>query len=235
MSLMINANIDDLYQIICSKKFIYKIYLLEDKSHIKKINEHTYIFKRKYNHKDINQIKDIVSVPEHIINLINTNLSAFDIGMETKQEVIQKKDDSFIIKYTSVMKEPDYIYKLLGNTKIILYVQFNINKKDKNLTVVHFNKKFLNAYEDEDDSNIINTSDNDIITHVEQQNNKLHIDENIIKITETFLGHHFVHNIIIPTINNIYDLSFMVLQDIYIKRLTKYMLKNNIEVYKKKF
>lgn len=234
MSLIIDTNISDIYDIICSKSFIYKIYLLQDKSDIKKLNDNSFIFRRKYNHSDINKINDIVPIPEHLINLIKTNLSNFDIIIETKQTIIKKTEDSFIVKYSSILKEPDYIYKIIGDAKIILYVQFNINKNDNNLTVIHFNKKLVNANQEDDDTLLLDMSNNDITTFIEQNDNKLNIDENIIRLTETLLGHHFVHNIIIPTINNIYEFSFSVLQDIYTKRFTKYMLKKNIDVYKKK-
>ncbi len=235
MSLMIHANISNIYDIVCSKSFITKIYLLEDKSAIKKLDENKYLFRRKYNHTDIKKLEDVVEIPEHINNLIQTNLSNFDVWMETTQQIIQKSDTSFIVKYSTILKEPDYIYKIIGDTKIILYVQFNINKNDENMTVVHFVKKLLNTYENDDDSMLLlDASQNDIITHVEQYNNTLKIDENIIRLSETFLGHNLVHNIIIPTINNIYDLSFSVLQDIYTKRLIKYMLRKKIDIYKKK-
>lgn len=232
MSLMINLEIDKIHEIVCSKSFISKIYLIQDKSTItnkgKKI-----VFRRPYTSHDLDKLEGVIHIPENISNIIENKLKNVNIVMETEQEIIKHTDKCIIVKYSSVLKEPEYINKIVGNIKIILYVQFQINKNNNKMCVVHFSKKLLNNGDIDDDSVIIDTSCNDIITNKYQQKD-LKINENIINLTEQFLGHSMVHDIIIPTINNVYHSSFDAMQDIYISRFIKYMSKKNIDIYKKK-
>jgi hypothetical protein len=233
MSLMVHAKLKDVYNIVCTRHFIYKIFLLQDKSGINKECNENILFKRTYNHNDLNMVSDMIEIPGNLMNIIQTNLHNIDIIFDSKHEIIKNTDTSFVVKYTSILKEPNYIYQILGETKIILYVQFTVNKNDHNMTVIHFNKKLVNAYESDDDSVIINAANNDIITNIYQQNT-LQMNESIISLSEALLGHNFIHNFVIPTINSIFNMSFSVLQDVYTVRFIKYMSKKNIEIYKKK-
>ena len=231
---MVHMPLSNIYDIVCSKHFIQKIYIIQDKSNIKKYDdENKIVFKRIYNYKDLNNLNHVLEVPQNITSIIETNLSSLDIVFETVHEVIKKSDTNFIIKYTSILREPSYVHQILGDTKIILYAQFTMNKNDPNMTVIHFNKKLVNASEVDDDDLILNAGHNDIITNIYQQDT-LHINEHILNMSETFLGYKLVHEIIIPTINTVFKTSFDVLQDIYVLRFIKYMSKKNIEIYKKK-
>ncbi len=233
MSLMIHANISDIYDMVCSKKFISKIFAIEDKSSLKKYDGgKKFTFDRPYNYKDLYSIESI-QVPDNFTSMIENNLQYVELMMHTEHQIIKHTDTAFIVKYTSILNKPDYIYGILKNTKIILYVQFTVNTRDPMMTVVHYNKKLLNAGEEDDDSLIIDASHNDIITNIYQQDT-LRINESIINISETFLGHNFVHDFCIPFINNIFNTSFTILQDVYTLRMMKYMSKKNIEIYKKK-
>jgi len=170
---MVHAKLKDVYNIVCSRHFIYKIFLLQDKYSIHKENNENILFKRTYNHNDLNMVSDMIEIPDNLLSIIQTNLQNIDIIFDSKHEVIKNCDTSFVVKYTSILKDPSYIYQILGETKIILYVQFTVNKNDPNMTVIHFNKKLVNSYEPDDDSVIINASNNDIITNIYQQNTLL--------------------------------------------------------------
>jgi hypothetical protein len=207
--------------------------MIQDKSSIRKESDDKIYYRRVYNHKDLNAVNSIIDIPDNFVNIIHTNLNNIDVTFDSSHEVIKNTDTNFIIKYTSILKEPMYIQQLMSNTKIILYVQFTTNKNDPNMTVVHFNKKLVNAQETDDDDVIINASQNDIITNIYQQNT-LRINDNIIRFSETILGHSLVHDFIIPTINSVFNMSFSILQDVYTVRFIKYMTKKNIELYKKK-
>jgi hypothetical protein len=230
---MIHAKMSEIYEMVCSKKFIIKVFAIDDKNNIKKYeNGKKITFDRPYNYKDLYAIESI-KVPDNFTTMIENNLNNVELYMYTEHEIIKHTDTSFIVKYTSILKKPDYINAMLKNTKIILYVQFKTNTRDPNMTVVHYNKKLLNADEEDNDSLIIDASNNDIITNIYQQET-LKINESIISISETFLGHNFVHDFCIPFINNIFNTSFSILQDVYTVRMMKYMSKKNIEIYKKK-
>jgi len=233
MSLMVHAKLKDVYDIVCSKHFIYKIFMIQDKSSVRKESDDKIYYRRIYNHKDLNAVNNIIDIPDNFVNIIHTNLNNIDIAFDSCHEVIKNTDTNFVIKYTSILKEPTYIHQLMSSTKIILYVQFTTNKNDPNMTVIHFNKKLVNAEEPDDDEVIINASQNDIITNIYQQDT-LRINENIIRFSETILGHGLVHDFIIPTINSVFNMSFSILQDVYTVRFIKYMAKKKIELYKKK-
>lgn len=233
MSLMLHLPLDNVYNIVCSRAFVAKIFLLPDKSSVKKHEGGKRInFHRIYNYKDLYNIENI-TVPDNFTSLIETNLQNIDLIMESEHKIIKKTDTSFVIKYTSILTKPDYLYSILGDTKIILYVQFTQNTKDKEMTVVHFNKKLVNANEPDDDDAIINAENHDVITNIYQQDT-LQINSSILSLSETLLGYNFVHDFIIPFINNIFNTSFGILKDVYVVRFIKYMSKKNIEIYKKK-
>jgi hypothetical protein len=98
---------------------------------------------------------------------------------------------------------------------------------------VHFNKKLVNANEQDDDEVIIDADNSDVISNIYQQDT-LQINSSIVSISETLLGYNLVHDFVIPFINNIFNTSFGILKDVYILRFIKYMSKKNIEIYKKK-
>lgn len=233
MSVIVSLPLNSVYEMVCSKKYISKIFLLEDKNVIKKYdNGKKIVFNRPYDHSDLHRL-DAVKVPDNFTSLIETNLANVKLEMETVHEIIKQTDNCFIIKYTSILKKPDYVQHILRNTKIILYAQFTVNTKDPKMTVIHFNKKLVNANCEDDDTCIINTDHNDIISNVYQQD-KLQINEGLVSIAETLLGYNFVHDFVIPFINSIFNTTFSILQDIYVVRFIKYVSKKGIDVYKKK-
>jgi hypothetical protein len=233
MSIIVNLPLMDVYEMVCSKSFISKIFLLESKHSIKKMdNGRKIIFSRPYDHSDLHKLES-VKVPDDVTRLIENNLRNVKVEMDTEHEVIKHNEHCFIIKYTSILSKPDYVHHILGNTKIILYAQFTENTKDKKLTVIHFTKKLVNANDIDDDNCIINADNTDIITNVYNQET-LKINEGVISIAETLLGYNFVHDFVIPFINSIFNTAFSILQDIYVLRFIKYVSKRGIEVYKKK-
>lgn len=233
MSLIVKTNIEKLYEFVCSKKCITKLFMIRDTDTIKKYDDgKKIVFQRVYNHTDLHLIKTI-EIPKNVIELIENNLSKVEILLETTHEIIKQTDDCFIVKYSSVILKPEYLQTIVGKTKIILYVQFKVNTNNPNYTVIHYNKKLLNSNDVDDDSLIIDSSQNDIITNIYQQE-KLHINENILALSEAILGHKFMHEFVLPMIDSLFVTAFSILQDVYSLRLIKYMSKKNIDVYKKK-
>lgn len=230
MSLLIHASIDDIHKMVCTKGFLTKMYLLKDKNEVKRIKDtESMKFKRRYTHDDIENIQQL---PPNISSIIHTNLSSIEILMETIHEVLVRTADTLVIKYTSVLAEPEYVRNILGNTKIILYVRFSKNRNDENLSIVSFIKKIVNANDIDDDSAVIDSNNNDIVSNV-FQDNVLKIDSNIVGFVEMFTGHDVMHTFILPTVNNIFNTTFDAIQEIYTKRFVKYVTKKKIEIYKK--
>lgn len=230
MSLLIHANINDIKSIVCSKAFIAKMYLLENKNDIKRVKGTERIeFRRTYSHNDIENIKQL---PPNISSIIHANLSSIEIVMHTTHEVIKHTESNLVIKYTSILAEPEYVCSILGRTKIILYVQFSKNRNDENLSVVSFIKKIVNQNDTDDDTAVLDAGNNDIVSNV-FQDNVLKIDANIIGFAEMFIGHDVLHSFLLPTVNNVFNTTFDAIQDIYTKRFIKYMTKKKIDIYKK--
>jgi len=89
MSLIVHSKLDELYQHICSKKFISKIFLLENKNNIQKMdNGKKILFNRIYNYKDLHNIETI-SVPDNVTSLIETNMQNIQIIMEKRKEYLK--------------------------------------------------------------------------------------------------------------------------------------------------
>lgn len=229
MSLIINRKIDELYKIVCSKKFLTKTFLLPDDTVFNK-NDKQISFERIYTHVDLKQLS---AVPDNILSFVETHAKNIQITASTNHNIIKHTDKCFIVKYITILKKPDYIHSILKDTKIILYVQFKVNINDPSMTVVHFNKKLVNYNEVDDDNLVINAEENDVITNIYQQDT-LVISPSLIIVAETFLGNSLVHDFIIPFINDIYNMAFSVMQDIYTNRMVKYLTKKGIDIYKKK-
>ena len=233
MSLIVNMKLDQAYEMVCSRKFIHKLFLTDDKASIKKYDNGKRItFLRQYDHKDIKNI-DGVEIPENFTEFIEKNMKHLHIIMHTEHQIIKHTDKCFIVKYTSILQKPEYIHSILGDTKIILYTQYTTNINDPNMTVIHFNKKLINAGDEDDDTCIIDADHDDVITHIYQQDT-LKIDKSLISISETLLGHNLVHDFVIPFINNVFNTSFDFIQDVYTSRLIKFVTKKGIDIYKKK-
>ena len=233
MSLIIHQRLEDVYDLVCSKKFLKKIYLLDDNANFKKSDDGKKItFERMYSYKDLNKL-EAVEVPDNFVSIIETNLQNIQLWMHSEHEIIKHTDKCFIVKYTSVLKKPEYVEKILRNTRIVLYVQFNTNINDSKMTVIHFNKKLVNTDEEDDDTCIMSADHTDIITNIYQQDT-LNINPNIISLSETFLGNSLVHEFILPFIKSIFNTSFGILQDVYTLRFIKYVSKKGIDIYKKK-
>lgn len=239
MSLIIDIGLDDFKTFLTSTKFLSKIFKT-DKNLIRKDKENDIIvFKQEFNYDIVSEHckklygnkKTIYNdIPDLLVNYIKT----IKIFTETSSKIIKETDDTIIVKYTTVLKEPEYFLTVVGeNTKIILYAQFSKNKNNLSHTNVHLNKKFLNSNDIDDDEIIIDSDNNDIITNIYQQD-KLNINSNILMLSESFLGKEFVNNVALPILNNIFNGLFDYIQEIYIEELSKFLTKKNITIYSKK-
>lgn len=233
MSIIVDATLDTLYENVCSKIFAKKIFSLKDKESIKKYNNgEKMTFDRIYNVQELDSIEDL-TIPNDITQMIESNLGHINVIFSTTQEVIHKASDRFIIKYTSILTKPEFIYSIVGEAKMVLYVQFAKNKNDPDKVTIHWNKKFINVNTEDDDSIIINKSNTDIINNLGEPD-KLIINESLVKLSETFLGKELVQECILPYINKLFNDALAVIENVYLHRLIDFMSKKSIKVYKKK-
>lgn len=229
MSLIIKGKIDDIYDLICSRQSICKLFAISDKSCIRKTQSGKLMeFSRIYDSQDLKIIENL-KIPE----MIGNKLDSYNITMQTEHKIIQRTSSSFIVKYSSILRKPEYLYGMIGDAKIILYAQFTVNPSDKDLVVVHFNEKMVNANEVDSDDLILNVSNNDIISNIYQRG-KLVFNDNIIQLSETIFGKQMLNDVILPFVDTVYNTVFDVVKDVYIKRLMKFISRKGLEIYKKK-
>lgn len=226
MSLIIKADIDDIFKIMTSRSFVSKVFIC-DKSDINKENG-TMFFDTVFTSSDLHAIEN-VKLPA----FFGDHFDGYKVSLVTTHYVIKQEKDCFIIKYTSVLKETDILYKLLGRTMIVLYVSIHVNPIDNSLLTCHINRKLLRYDSVDDDSLILNTNSNDIINNI-YQHDKIEINENIVNVTETLFGKDIVQNSILPFINSLYNTLFDIIIDQYKHQFVKFFTKKKIEIYKKK-
>lgn len=239
MSLIIDIELDNFKTFLTSKKFLSKMFGADKNMINKNKDNDTIVFKQEFNYdvvtehcKKLYGDKNTIynDMPELLVNYIKT----IKIFTETVCKFIKETDDMIIVKYTTVLKEPEYFLTVVGeNTKIILYAQFSKNKNNPSHTNVHLNKKFLNSNDIDNDDVIIDSNNNDIITNIYQQE-ELNINGNILMLSESFLGKEFVNNVALPIINNIFNSLFDYIQETYIGELGKFLTKKKITIYSKK-
>lgn len=226
MSLIIKADINEIFKTMSSRSFVGKVFICK---------------KSDVQHDGDTMFFDTIFTSSHLHAIEGMKLPAFfgdrfdgyTVSLVTTHYVIKHTEDCFIIKYTSVLKETDILYKLIGKTMIVLYVSMHINPLDNSLLTCHINRKLLHNNSEDDDSLILNTSANDIMNNI-YQHDKVKINENIVNVTETLFGKDIVQNSILPFINSLYNTLFDIIIDQYKVQFVKYLTKKHIEVYKKK-
>lgn len=226
MSLIIKANINDIFKSMISKSFVSKVFLC-DKSTVHRDGDVMY-FDTNFTSSDLHAIEGM-KLPA----FFGDRFEGYKVSLITSHYVIKKTDDSFIIKYTSVLKESDILYKLIGKTTIVLYISIHINPQDNTLLTCHMNRKLLKYNEEDDDSIILNTDKIDVMNNLYKYD-KIEINENIVNVTETLFGKDIVQNSILPFINSLYNTMFDLILDQYKVQFIKYFTKKQIELYKKK-
>jgi len=228
-SLIVKENIDNIYNTICSRNFVKYIFDI-DKSVIVKETDENIKFERVFTSKDLVELENL-----RLPSFIGDRFDGFCCTFETFHKILRYDSSSIVVKYTSVLRKPDYLYNLLGETKIILYVTFNVNKKDTSYTTVNINRKLLNSYSniEDDDTLILDNTSNDILTNIYQQD-KIVLQDNIVSLSESLFGKDIFHNVIMVFINTLYNAIFDIIQDTYVHKFIKFFSKKQIEVYKKK-
>jgi len=236
MSIIVETSLDTLYQNVCSKKFIKNLFSMKDKESIKKYHDgKKMVFDRLYNVKELDDIDELkhIKIPEEMTNMLEKHLGHIDIIFSTTHEVIKHDDECIILKYTSILTKPEFIYTIVGSAKLILYVKMLKNKNDASKITIHSIKRFVNVNTIVDDNLILNTENNNILNNI-YEDEKLQINESLIKMSETLLGKELVQECIIPYINKLFSDAITVIQNTYMAKLMRYLSHKDIKIYKKK-
>jgi len=165
--------------------------------------------------------------------MIEKHLGHIDVVFSTTHEVIKHDEEGFVIKYTSILTQPDFIYKIVGCAKLILYVSMTINKQDPNKVTIHWIKRFVNVDTEVDDNLVLDKYNNNIIHNI-YEDEQLKINESLVKMSETFLGRELIQECVIPYINKLFHDALNVIQNTYVTKLMNFLSRKNIKIYKKK-
>lgn len=226
MSLIIKADINDIFKSMTSRSFVSKVFMC-NKSEVHRQGDIMF-FDTTFTGADLHAIESI-KLPA----FFGDRFEQYQVSFVTTHYVIKHTEDSFIVKYTSIPKESDMIYKLIGKTTIVLYISIHVNPLDNSLLTCHINRKLIRYDESDDDSLILNISTNDIMNNIFEYDS-VKINENIVNVTETLFGKNIVQNSIIPFINSLYNALFDLIIEQYKVQFIKYCAKKNIEIYKKR-
>lgn len=236
MSLIIESSLDTLYQVVSSKSFVKAIFSMKDKEGIKKsCDGNKMVFDRLYNVKELENVDELkdIQIPENITTMMEKHLGHINIIFSTTQEIIHSDDNGFLIKYTSILTQPEFIYTIVGSARLILYVRMSVNKNDPEKITIHWIKRFVNVDTEIDDNLVLNMNSNNIIDNV-FEDESLKINESVVKMSETFLGKEMVQECVLPYINKLFQDALNVIQDTYVSKLLQYLSKKHFKIYKKK-
>lgn len=222
MDYLINKNINEIYDVFLSNKFINKVFKSKDIHDIHDIHNNLKIFYKNY---EIDKIKNMPFLIKKFISIDN-------IKIKNIQELIQYEDGNLLkIRYTTYIIEPEYVCKILKNYNFKLLVTYVKYDKDINKSILNFEEIYsdnaLNEnlffnnlcethYETPCESDKCYDSREDSQEDVEEENNSDYNDD--IKITDQIL----VDYIFIPFIKNI---GFDKIKENYIKRIHRYYIK----------
>ena len=215
MNHLINKNINEIYDVFLSNKFINNVFKSKD---IHNINNNLKIFYKNY---EINKIKNIPFLIKKFISIDN-------IKIKNIQELIEYEDGNLLkIRYTTYIIEPEYVCKILKNYNFKLLLTYLKYDKDINKSILNFEEIYSdNALNEnlffnnlcEIHYETLCESDKCYYSkkNIEEKNNSDYNDD--IKITDQIL----VDYIFIPFIKNI---GFDKIKENYIKRIHRYYIK----------
>lgn len=223
---IIKNSCSDMHDIFYSRKFISKIFDIENREDITKSNGNIHI-QKKYN---VNDLQNMFTITPYINENIISKIKHIVFELNVHQSVIVNTDDVLIIKYICSIDKPTYIKSMLADQSTVYYIKFYKNTNNNEYLNMCYYRKFIQSDDIElyNDSDIIN--DNNILNN-NSEYNTIKFNSALLVTASTLLGEDAVNDMIIPFIYKIYD-DFI---DIVInKRIKNYLKHKKIELLKKK-
>lgn len=226
-SLLIESDINTIYKLFSTEKFINKIFIIDsnEKNKVTKEDDDTFIIEKIYSIKDLEKI---CTFSDYINENVIPKVSKMEFYVKIIKKFIHITDNEIIIKYITSIDKPYYIKNIIANQYTIYYVKVSNTEKEGLLSLTYY-RKFVEI----DDHNEINNDsivfDNNLLT-INEENDKIKLNQTLIMSVSALLGKEILDDVIMPFVYTFYD-DFI---NKYVnKRIKKYLTKKKINVYSK--
>jgi len=226
-SLLIESDINTIYKLFSTEKFINKIFIIDsnEKNKLTKEDDDTFIIEKIYSIKDVEKF---CTFSDYINENVIPKVSKMEFYVKIIKKIIHITDNEIIIKYITSIDKPYYIKNIIANQYTIYYVKISNTEKEGLLSLTYY-RKFVEI----DDHNEINNDsivfDNDLLT-INEENDKIKLNQTLIMSVSALLGKEILDDVIMPFVYTFYD-DFI--NKFVNKRIKKYLTKKKINVYSK--
>lgn len=226
-SLLIESDINTIYKLFSTEKFINKIFIIDsnEKNKVTKEDDNTFIIEKIYSIKDVEKF---CTFSDYINENVIPKVSKMEFYVKIIKKFIHITDNEIIIKYITSIDKPYYIKNIIANQYTIYYVKVSNTEKEGLLSLTYY-RKFVEI----DDHNEINNDsivfDNDLLT-INEENDKIKLNQTLIMSVSALLGKEILDDVIMPFVYTFYD-DFI--NKFVNKRIKKYLTKKKINVYSK--
>jgi|UniRef100_A0A6C0JR76 hypothetical protein len=226
-SLLIESDINTIYKIFSTEKFINKIFIIDsnEKNKVTKEDDNTFIIEKIYSIKDVEKF---CTFSDYINENVIPKISNMEFYVKIMKKFIYLNENEIVIKYITSIDKPYYIKNIIANQYTIYYVKIS-NTEKKGLLSLTYYRKFVEI----DDKNELNNDsivfDNDLLT-INEENDKIKLNQTLIISVSALLGKEILDDVIMPFVYTFYD-DFI--NKFVNKRIKKYLTKKKINVYSK--
>lgn len=227
--LLIESDIDTIYKIFSTQKFINKIFAINsnEKNKITKEDDNTFIIDKIYNMKDIEKV---CTFSDYINEKIIPKIEKMEFNVKIIKKIIIHNENQIIIKYITSIDKPYYIKKLISNQYTVYYVKIAKTDDEKMLSLTYY-RKFVQIGDDNqlnNDSIVLDDEKN--IVSEDDDNNNIILNPTLVLSVSTLIGKEILDDVIMPFVYTFYD-DFI--NKFVNKRIKKFLTKKKIIVLSK--
>ena len=226
-SLLIESDINTIYKIFSTEKFINKIFIIDsnEKNKVTKEDDNTFIIEKIYSIKDVEKF---CTFSDYINENVIPKISKMEFYVKIIKKFIHLTENEIVIKYITSIDKPYYIKNMIANQYTIYYVKISNTEKEGILSLTYY-RKFVEIDDETELNNDSIVFDNDLLT-INEENDKIKLNQTLIMSVSALLGKEILDDVIMPFVYTFYD-DFI--NKFVNKRIKKYLTKKKINVYSK--
>lgn len=226
-SLLIESDINTIYKIFSTEKFINKIFIIDsnEKNKVTKEDDNTFIIEKIYSIKDVEKF---CTFSDYINENVIPKISKMEFYVKIIKKFIHLTENEIVIKYITSIDKPYYIKNMIANQYTIYYVKISNTEKEGLLSLTYY-RKFVEIDDETELNNDSIVFDNDLLT-INEENDKIKLNQTLIMSVSALLGKEILDDVIMPFVYTFYD-DFI--NKFVNKRIKKYLTKKKINVYSK--
>tara|TARA_B100001540_G_C15815491_1_gene647049 strand:- start:2808 stop:3509 length:702 start_codon:yes stop_codon:yes gene_type:complete len=226
-SLLIESDINTIYKIFSTEKFINKIFIIDsnEKNKVTKEDDNTFIIEKIYSIKDVEKF---CTFSDYINENVIPKISKMEFYVKIIKKFIHLTENEIVIKYITSIDKPYYIKNMIANQYTIYYVKISNTEKEGLLSLTYY-RKFVEIDDETELNNDSIVFDNDLLT-INEENDKIKLNQTLIMSVSALLGKEILDDVIMPFVYTFYD-DFI--NKFVNKRIKKYLTKKKIKVYSK--